>query len=44
MFLALAAVGYASVLISSDHDLLVVNPWQGIAILTSAQFLAEIGA
>jgi putative PIN family toxin of toxin-antitoxin system len=44
MFLALAAVGYASALISSDHDLLVLNPWQGIAILTPAQFLAEIGA
>lgn len=44
MFLALAAVGHANVIVSSDQDLLVLNPWRGIAILTPAQFLAEFNA
>lgn len=40
-FLALAAAAHASVIVSSDHDLLVLNPWQGVAILTPAQFVAQ---
>jgi len=42
VFLALAAVGGAEFIVSSDHDLLVLNPWNGIQILTPAQFLARV--
>lgn len=38
-FLALAAHCSADVLVSSDDDLLALNPWQGIPILSPAQFL-----
>lgn len=38
-FLALALRCSADVLVSSDDDLLVLNPWQDIPILTPAQFL-----
>ena len=38
-FLALALHCSALMLISSDDDLLILNPWQNIAILTPAQFL-----
>jgi putative PIN family toxin of toxin-antitoxin system len=38
-FLALASHCSADVLVSSDDDLLVLNPWQYIPILTPAQFL-----
>lgn len=38
-FLALAAHCSADVLVSSDDDLLALHPWQGIPILTPAQFL-----
>ncbi len=41
--LALALVAQADMIVSSDQDLLVLNPWRGIAILTPAQFLAEFG-
>lgn len=41
-FLALAVTAQANVIVSSDQDLLVLNPWRGIAILTPAQFLAEL--
>jgi putative PIN family toxin of toxin-antitoxin system len=43
MFLALALIGKANVLISSDQDLLVLHPWRGILILTPAQFLGQFG-
>lgn len=38
-FLALIQACDADALISSDNDLLMMNPWQGIPILTPAQFL-----
>lgn len=38
-FLALAAHCSADVVVSSDDDLLVLNPWQDIPMLTPAQFL-----
>jgi hypothetical protein len=41
MLLALASVGQADVIVSSDNDLLVLHPWRGIPILTAAQFLAQ---
>jgi len=39
--LALAFSARAGVIVSSDHDLLVLHPWRGIPILTPAQFLAQ---
>jgi len=39
-FLALALAAEADALVSSDEDLLVLNPWRGIAIVTPAEFLA----
>lgn len=40
-FLALALVARAQSIVSSDHDLLMLHPWRGIPILTSAQFLTQ---
>jgi putative PIN family toxin of toxin-antitoxin system len=39
--LALALAAEANLIISSDHDLLVLHPWRGIPIVTPAQFVAE---
>lgn len=39
--LALASIADADFVVSSDNDLLVMNPWRGIPILTPAQFLAQ---
>ncbi|MGD0346454.1 MAG: putative toxin-antitoxin system toxin component, PIN family [Terracidiphilus sp.] len=39
--LALAAVAKVDVIVSSDHDLLVLHPWREIPIVTPAQFLAQ---
>ncbi len=39
--LALALTAEADVIVSSDHDLLVLHPWRGIPILNPAQFLAQ---
>lgn len=41
MFLALCLAVRADVLVSSDHDLLILNPWNDILILTPAEFLAQ---
>lgn len=38
-FLALSLQCQATVLVSSDADLLVLNPWNGILILSPADFL-----
>jgi len=43
IFLALAQAGNADHIVSSDKDLLVLGPWNGISILTPAQFLAQVG-
>jgi len=40
MFLALALVSEADIVVSSDDDLLVLHPWRGIPIMTPAEFLA----
>ena len=40
-FLALARVAGAGVLVSSDEDLLVMNPWQEVTIVTAADFLSR---
>ena len=43
-FLALVQVCQADVLVSSDEDLLVLDPWRGIPVLRPAEFLARVGA
>lgn len=40
--LALGLAAGAEVIVSSDHDLLGLNPWNGIQILTPAQFLVRV--
>ena len=39
--LALALAAEADVIVSSDHDLLALNPWRGIPIMAPAQFVAQ---
>ena len=39
--LALALASQAEAIVSSDHHLLALNPWNGIPILTPAQFVAQ---
>lgn len=41
-FLALAKASGAHVLVSSDADLRVLNPWNGVQILSPADFLAAV--
>jgi putative PIN family toxin of toxin-antitoxin system len=41
--LAVAFSAQADTIVSCDQDLLVLNPWRGVAILTPAQFLAKSG-
>ena len=40
-FLALGVCGEAATLITGDDDLLVLNPFQGISIVTPADYLAR---
>jgi hypothetical protein len=40
-FLALAVCGRADFIVSGDDDLLVLNPFRGIAILTPREFLSN---
>jgi putative PIN family toxin of toxin-antitoxin system len=42
--LALALAAQADAIVSSDHDLLALHPWNGIPILTPAQFVAQFPA
>jgi uncharacterized protein len=41
-FLELAAGGSAACLVTGDEDLLVLNPFRGISVMTTAQFLEWI--
>ena len=41
-FLELAISGHATHIVTGDKDLLVLNPFQGVAILTPQQFLVEL--
>lgn len=43
-YLELALAAHASVIVSGDEDLLVLDPWRGVRILQPARFLKEIGA
>ena len=40
--LEIAVVGRADFLVTGDRDLLILNPFQGIPILTPAEFLAAL--
>jgi putative PIN family toxin of toxin-antitoxin system len=42
-FLELAVAGQASFLVSSDADLLALDPFRGVRIVSPAQFLVEFG-
>jgi hypothetical protein len=42
-FLDLAVGGEASILVTGDDDLLTLNPFRGVRILTPAEFLATLG-
>ena len=39
IYLELAWAARASVLVSSDNDLLVLHPWRGISVLRPAEFI-----
>jgi len=39
-FLALVLAAEADALVSSDEDLLMMNPWRGVPVMTAAEFLA----
>ncbi len=41
-FLELAVGGKANCIVSGDDDLLVLNPFRGIPILTSREFLSSL--
>jgi len=41
-FLEVAVAGEADVVVSGDQDLLVLNPFEGIQIVTAATFLAML--
>jgi predicted nucleic acid-binding protein len=40
-FLALALTAEVDVVVSSDEDLPVLNPWRGISIVTPVEFLSR---
>jgi len=40
-FLDIALAGDAAAIISGDRDLLVLNPWHGIPIVTPAAFIVR---
>ena len=39
-YLELALAATAETIVSGDQDLLVLNPWRGVRILTPADYLA----
>ena len=43
-YLELALAAHATVIISGDEDLLVLNPWRDVRVMRSARFLEELGA
>lgn len=38
-YLELALAAAATMIVSSDHDLLALNPWRGIPIVTPAEYV-----
>lgn len=43
-YLELALAAGASIIVSGDEDLLVLNPWHGVRVSRADQFLAELHA
>lgn len=43
-YLELALAAQADTIVSSDHDLVVLDPWRGIRILTPADYVARFEA
>ena len=43
-YLELALAADAGIIVASDDDLLVLNPWRGIAILTPAAYVRRVEA
>jgi putative PIN family toxin of toxin-antitoxin system len=43
MYLELALAAAAGVIVSSDKDLLVLDPWRGVRILTAKRYLERVG-
>jgi len=41
-YLDLALAGGAGIIVSGDADLLVLDPWRGVGVLTAAQFLEDL--
>jgi predicted nucleic acid-binding protein len=41
MYLELAAAAGADILVSSDQDLLVLDPWRGVRIIRPAEYLGD---
>lgn len=42
-YLELALAAGATVIVSGDEDMLVLNPWRGIQVLRPARFLQKLG-
>ncbi len=42
-YLELALAARATTIVSSDDDLLVLDPWRGVRIMLPATYLAEVG-
>lgn len=42
-YLELALAARASVIVSGDEDLLVLDPWRGIRVFRPARFVEELG-
>jgi predicted nucleic acid-binding protein len=42
-YLKLALAAGAATIVSSDDDLLVLNPWRGVRVLTPADYLLAVG-
>lgn len=42
-YLELALASAASIIVSSDADLLMLHPWRGVRVLRPAEYLADVG-
>jgi uncharacterized protein len=42
-YLELALAARATLIVSGDEDLLVLDPWRGVRVLRPAQFIEELG-
>lgn len=44
IYLELAVAARAAIIVSSDQDLLVLDPWRTLRILSAAEYLAAVPA